>query len=381
MFDLLRGFALFGILVVNLPFLAHPIYTPLPEVSALDTAARWLIAFGGEAKFFVLFSFLFGYGLALQLQGAASRGEAYGARYARRLFGILFIGALHAVFLFTGDILIAYAVLGGVLWWLRDLEVRTLLQIAGVMIIVSALAYGLLGIGLAEHNAATNQQEMIELSDLAQRAYLGGWADNVSQRLQDLVAATPLLLLFNWPSALAMFVAGLAAGRARFAERLETHMTQLLRVLPWALLFGVAGNLAYASLDGPLGDGLGSLAVMMALAAAAPALSFSYVVGLIALWRSGRLRRLIEPLRSAGRMSLTNYIGQSLIAGILFNGYGLGWYAQLGHAACLGLAAGIFLLQVALSHLWLRYFRYGPEEWLLRVWTHWKWMPLRWEST
>jgi len=380
--DFLRGFALLGILAVNMPYLAHPLYTGPPETTWLDTAARWLVSFAGEAKFFVLFSFLFGYGFAVQIDSARSKGRPLAGPYGRRLLGLLVIGIAHALFLFMGDILVAYALLGALLWRFKDWSPKRLVWTAGVALIVAMCAYGLLGV-LVTSDPSGGPEQLSALADQARLGYLGTWADGTRQRMFDLAVVSPFLWLYYGPSALAMFALGLAAGKARLlAGRaglpagMASVWPRLRGALPFALTVGFVGNLAYASLGSDPDSGLWGLFAFMGLAFAGPALSFGYVVGLIGLFESGRMRWLVEPVCSAGRLSLTNYVGQSMIAGVLFNGYGLGWYGSLGAAACLGLSIAIFTVQVALSHAWLRRFRYGPGEWLLRSWTYGRTQPL-----
>lgn len=374
--DFLRGFALLGILAVNMPFLAHPIYATPPDFTWLDQASSWFVSFAGEAKFFVLFSFLFGYGFSMQLRRAEERGEPLGPRYARRLVGILAFGVIHAVLLFMGDILVAYALLGGLLWFLRNQPIRGLLKTTAVALGISVFAYGLLAVLIEWDASVTSAAEAAASIDQAHQAYLGPFLDGARQRMEDLLAAFPVLVLFNWPSAFAMFALGLAAGKARVLDRTDELWPRLLKALPWALLIGVTWNALYASLSQTPDPGLLGLVVFMGLALSAPLLSLSYTTGLLGLWRSGRLRWIVEPISSAGRLSLTNYMGQSVIAGFLFNGYGLGWYGTLGSAKLLALGVSIFAAQCILSHIWLRFFRFGPEEWLLRCWTYGRLQPI-----
>ena len=377
--DILRGFALFGILVVNLPFFAQPIYL----LGGAEYAAAWpdriaagIVAFAFEAKFYVLFAFLFGYGLSVQLARASAHGAALGPRYGRRLLGLLMFGALHAVLLFVGDILVSYVLLGALLWLMRAWQPRTLLLFAAGMLALAVVARILLGLDTSLNDPQATVQ-LTQLADDARRNYGGTFASAVQQRLQDLVVFYVFTPLFNWPTMLAMFALGLAAGkRALFAD-LRRFWALARRALPWALPVGIGGNLLYVFLSNTAGTpGLLAFALVIE-ALAAPALTFCYVAGVIWLTQRPALSRWLAPLRYAGRMSLTNYLGQALICSVLFNGWGLGFYGQIGPLGCLLLAPAIYVPQLALSALWLRFFRYGPDEWLLRSWTYLRWMPLR----
>ena len=373
--DALRGFALFGILVVNLPFFAHPIYNFGAQSIAPDYADKifeWLISFGFELKFYVLFSFLFGYGLAVQLARAGERGENLAPRYFRRLSGLFVLGAVHAIFLFFGDIIIGYALLGCVLWLVRDWQPRKLLKLAGALVCLAALTnIGLVWLAIS---FPQSDAETLRLADEARRAYLGTFAESVNQRVQDWMIAFVFISFVNFPTALAMFALGLAAGKIRFFENFARHRPTVNRILSFALVVGIAGNFAFASFVGT-NRFLIDAAVFALTAFAAPALTFCYVVGILRLHTG--FAKFFTALQTAGKMSLTNYMLQSLVCGFLFNGYGLGWYDRVGAAAGFALAAGIFLFQIAFSVWWLSRFRFGFDEWLLRSWTYLKWQQWR----
>jgi uncharacterized protein len=379
--DLLRGFALFGILVVNLPFFAQPIYQIAAGEtagSALDHAAAAFVAFAFEAKFYILFAWLFGYGLATQLARASADQADPGPRYARRLIGLLVFGVLHATLLFVGDILISYVVLGALFWLLRDWPSPWLLRFAAAMLVAAVLGRVVLAYasGLAGGGA-----ELEQLAAEARAHYLGGFGSAVEQRLRDLLVFYSFTPLFNWPTILAMFAVGLVAGRAGWLRDPARFRPAARRALPWAALLGIGGNLLYVAIFyGGLGDPSDAAVAALALSAealGAPALSFCYLCGVLWLAERQPWQRWLAPLRAPGRMSLTNYLGQALICGAIFNGWGLGLYGQIGPLGCLLLAPAIFGLQLWLSARWLRRFRMGPDEWLLRSWTYLRWQPLR----
>lgn len=377
--DVLRGFALFGILLVNITGFAYPMYlTDVPTPTVLDQAARWLTAFVGEVKFFVLFSFLFGYGLSVQMERARLKGQPLKARYQRRLIGIFGFGIVHAVFLFYGDILVCYAILGAVLWSIRAWTPRRLMQIGFAFLVVAVGTFFVIG---WRSNTPPTPDELY-LLDAAQSAYLGSWPESVMQRLIDWLIVTPFLLLYNWPAAFAMFAIGLAAGKIQFIQRLDHYWSILRRWMPWALGFGLVGNALYASASaigtavGPAYQWLPALATAQ-VAFTGPALTLCFCMVLLWATRTNRFAFLRTLLRSAGRLSLTNYLGQSLICGLIFNGFGLGLYEQLTPAPLVVLVFVIFAGQALFSQWWIRRFRFGPLEWLLRAWTCRSWPPFR----
>lgn len=377
--DTLRGFALFGILVMNIPLMAMPIMSPnlaVPQ-TRLDEAAATLSGFAFAGKFYILFSFLFGYGLAMQLIRAEARGDGLiGRRYFRRIAGLLMLGLLHATLFFFGDILVTYALLGIVLWFVRRWSYTWLLVSFGLVLAAAAFGYAALGAIFGIPDTPQGEEMVQRWIEQAEAGYLGSFADTVRQRLFDLMFVFPLMILFNWGGAMAFFLLGLCAGKAQVFSRPEQLIAMIRPWLWYALPIGIIANAGHVLLIAP-DSILGSAAGMGLLAVGGPALTLCYVAFWLYTHDSPRLAWLTRPLRAAGRVSLSHYLAQSVVCGFVFNGYGLGLYNQLGQAACLGLAVVIFTGLTALAVLWLRFFKYGPMEWLLRSWTYWRIQPLR----
>jgi uncharacterized protein len=373
--DVLRGFALLGILLVNMESFAVPIdegWDAARFSGAADEISRWAILAFAALKFYTLFSLLFGYGLALQLQRAMARGDDARSRYARRLVGLIVLGLLHAVFLYFGDILIAYGVLGFVLLLLRDRPDRVVLNWAlGVWL--AGLAMVAL---LALASAAAGDSDLGRDISEVQAAYAdGGFWDVVSQRLADLAIAIPSVVVLQAPTAFAMFALGLVLGRHRVLSRAREFRPQLLRGLAILAPIGVVGGALAASLD-PLGDGGLSGLGLVLLFATAPALTFSYVAA-IALVPERVLRApAMWILRAPGRMSLSAYLLESVVATFTFTSLGLGLFGDVGPAAGLALSFVIWLGLALFSMLWLAVFRFGPFEWLLRSFSYRRLQPM-----
>lgn len=387
--DLLRGFALLGILCVNMPFFAMPAIAdpdfPAREFPGLaDQTARWLVAFLAEGKFYPLFSFLFGYGFAVQM----ARAEAGGARrrYARRLLGLLVLGLAHALLLWAGDILATYAVVGGVLLLFAQARPRTLLRWAAGLLLVPAVLIGLsvAALSLAGPMAATGGAQVeAGFRDAGQRALAvyadGSYVQIFAERLIEVTEIVPLILLVQAPVVLAMFLVGSWAGRRRVLAEPAENRRLLVGALRWGLILGVPGNLLFAALQQGADSATspGYLGAFGLLYVTGPALSAAYAAGLALLAQSERRRERLAPLAAVGRLALTNYIMQSLVATTIFYSYGLGLFGQVGSAALLALSVALFALQVVLSGVWLRCFRFGPLEWLLRSFTYLRRQPLR----
>lgn len=377
--DALRGFALLGILVVNSTFFASTfaIYEIAdPAFSGpLDDLGRWIVAVFFTSKFYVLFSFLFGYSFTLQIDAAGRAGAPFVPRFLRRLLGLFAIGAAHAVLLWQGDILTTYAVLGLVLLALRGLSPRRAVQIAGGIVLLSALFFLVAGLDEAARGATADTPERIRGATDATAYWRGSVGDVIAQRLSEMPATAALLLLLQAPSALAMFLLGLAAGKVRLFARTDELLPVLRRVATVCLPVGVAAGGLYAAMTlGQAGTPTATFGATVDVLGS-PVLATGYVAALLLVFRTARGGRLRAVLAPAGRMALSNYVLQSLVLALLFTGYGLGLVGRLGPLAVLAVCAAIFAGQLALSAWWLGRHRYGPIEWALRALTTWSWPP------
>lgn len=394
--DVLRGFALFGILVVNMAVFSWPIYQVLMGnpvwTTRTDAIADWVVRFLAEGKFFPLFSFLFGMGFAIQMERAAARGADFGGRYARRLVTLLGIGLAHAFLIWEGDILVMYSLCGFLLLAFRNCKPRTLLVWAAacllIAVVIYALLWALLTVGsLVPEIAKEIEQGLAEEGELEARLAAenlrifarGSVAEIFAQRAQNVL----YLYRYAWvyaPTVFAMFLLGLCAGRRRILQNVEEHLGFVRRALIWGLCLGLPANAVYAvayGLSDPLNINLVWVITGAALIVGGPALCFFYVATITLMLRRDVWRRRLRPLAAAGRMALTNYLCQSLVCTTIFYSYGLGWYGSVGRAAGLGLAVVIYATQIPLSVWWLKRFRFGPVEWLWRTLTYGKRQPMR----
>jgi uncharacterized protein len=393
--DVLRGFALLGILLVNMELFARPMQAlmlPLEaSVSGVDRLADWLVRLLAEGKFYSLFAFLFGWGFAMQLLRAQARSARFGFLYTRRLLVLLAIGVAHALLIWVGDILTLYAVLGLALLLFRQAKPRTLIIWAIILLFLPILfnlfATVAVEVGRqASPQAATQiqrafaEQRAMYLNDIA-RAYSvyahGNFIEITQQRVRDILSFMVIGNLALSPSVLAMFLIGLYFGRRQIFQDIDAHRPFLRQLLGWGLGIGLGGNLVYATLIPSLYRAEPSFTLFFAMlgqSIGAPALCLFYVAALALLYRSHSWLNLLAPL---GRLALTNYLGQSVICTLIFYGYGLGWFGQVGKAAGLLMAIAIYLMQALLSTWWVHHFRFGPVEWLWRSLTYLKLQPLR----
>jgi uncharacterized protein len=372
--DTLRGLSLFGVLVVNVPFFLTAdagLSTSLRSEATpwWDLAAAFVMHAFFEGKFILIFSFLFGVGFFAQMQ----RSQDFRPAYYRRLLGLLVIGLLHAALLFVGDILVTYALLGLPLLWVRHWPAKKLLKAAGACWAVSVVVHVVLA-GLLFSSDSTVLSD-VEATTAIMRE--GSYAQIVEHRLGELAFVYAITPFFFVPTVFAMFMVGLAAAKTALHQGFDTPVNQASSgfVLRWCLLPAVVLNVAYAwlSLSSPLHQAIGfalrglavPLLTMVYLALAVRCLSHPLALRL-GTWAGGE-----------GRMSLTIYVGESVLMGFLALSYGFSLFGRVGAAGQLALAAGVYLVLVIGSLLWLRVFKLGPLEWLLRSVTHGRLIAMR----
>jgi uncharacterized protein len=366
--DALRGFALLGILVVNITFAASGYPIHLAEDPAydswLDHSVRWLSSAFVDMKFYLLFSFLFGYSFHLQLRAAQRAGAGFRPRMLRRLGGLFVLGVLHGVFLITGDILSVYAIIGLVLLAMRRVTDRTALIVAG-----SIYAYLFVTLAAAtlllDTTAVLDPTAAVAAAQQTTANLAGSFSDVIGDHVRALPTYGLSLLTVQGPTTLAAFLIGMVAGRRRLLQNVggSDALLRLIQLVGFGI--GVTGGIVYAS-----GGGNGDTRAVLMSVMTAPFLTAAYVASLLRIMHSDSgedLRRLLAP---AGRMALSNYLGQSVATLLIFTGVGFGLVGQVSPLETVGFAVGIFVLQVMLSHLWLSVFRYGPIEGLLRAVTN-----------
>jgi len=368
--DVLRGVALFGIFVVNLPLIGLPFSEAMSEASVweagnADTWTAALVRMLAENKFMALFSTLFGIGPALQLDRAASRGVRLSSFYPRRLLVLAVFGVCNAVLIFFGDILLPYAIAGTVLYLMRERTPRAMIGIAaGFLLIGVTLSVVVEGGLLGDFGGEGGEGERELDRALAEGSFYEGSVARGQIYLFWLFLSS--IIAFNW-RILALFFLGAALMRLGWASR--DKAAQHRRAMVVGLSLGVVmegGSLLLHGREG-LSAGLRVTDVLLHQLGGL-ALSAGYA-GAVATWCwSGGFDRLRRAIACTGRMALTNYLGQNLVAGLIFYGHGLGMAGALSRPAVFAASCGIYACQVALSSWWMGRASSGPFERL------WRWL-------
>jgi uncharacterized protein len=363
--DALRGFALLGIFIVNITFMASGYPGSLatdPEFSSpLDDAVRTVSSVLVGMKFYVLFSFLFGYSFTLQMDAAAGAGRAFAPRMLRRIAGLFVLGVLHIVFFYGGDVLTTYAVACLVLFVVREVKDRTAVWTA--VALYGVVLLGLLATALFVDESAflASPAEAVANGERATQAMLGGWGDVIGHNIDGLSLLVVQAVSLQGPTALAMFLLGMVAGRRRWLANVRGDEPVLRLIQRVGFPVGIAGGVGYALLGGT-----GNALAAAVSVATAPLLTAAYVATLLRIMHNARMLTVGAALAPAGRLALTNYLAQGVVGVVIFTGIGFGLAGTFSPLATTGLAAAVFGGQLVVSAWWLRGFRYGPAEWILR---------------
>lgn len=399
--DVLRGFALFGVLLANMAWLSGEdlVLTEARAASlptaAFDHYAKYLINFFVDGKANTIFAFLFGLGFAVQLIRAEERGTSILPVYARRLFWLLVFGLAHMLLLWYGDILHLYALMGFALILFRRRSGKTLL-ITGVALAILPFSLlfslpwlfaSLLGAPDAAERAAELAADMqareARLAVFADGGYLAVIREHLRYNVSDYLTSGIMFALA--PYALGRFLLGYYVGRRRLLHDAHLHLALFRRLLVWGLIFGVPGNAIFVWVSVALDNKTANEASLWAVGAAwiinlgIPAMSLFYVSAIVLLFQRRAWQRRLRWLAPVGRMALTNYLVQTLFHLFIFYGFGigLGLIGRVGTSLCIPLSLSIFALQILYSHWWLARFRFGPAEWLWRTLTYGARQPMR----
>ncbi len=370
--DALRGFALFGILMYNVMGFGGYLFHGLPGAPAvrpLDPVFDFLVHALVEAKFYSLFSFLFGLGFAMQLERAEQRGASALPVLRRRMFWLLVIGLAHALLIWFGDILSTYAVLGFALLYFRKASPRALLISALLLLASPVLIYLVyLAVHMGDPMAPGPSQPLEQhiFVRLVHAIASGSYADVVRLNVE--------FYPYGWlrramrlglPRIMGMFLLGAWAARVGLPALKRIPRASLRRWLAWGLAIGLPLNIGYAALgsgDALLPASAKGLAAMLLASLGVPLLCLAYVAAFALFWRGTSKNLLV----AAGRMPLTQYVGQSVVCIAIFYGLGFGLFGHVGYGGSLLVAIAVYVGLAVFARLWLRSYDQGPLEMLWR---------------
>lgn len=381
--DALRGFALLGIAMANFP--EFSLYTFLPSdaiasfpSASIDNITQWLLYIFIDGKFYTIFSLLFGIGFSIILSNASMKGTNGLVIFYRRMACLLLIGFLHLMLVWSGDILMLYALVGMTLPIFRRFSDRTFLFWAAFFLMLPVIIDTVCGIcgcdpsaplvglqwelcdkyGITEANFAYWLHDAQHYSDIFKFLVQGS-----VERMWEFVNGN------RYFKVLGLFLIGYVIGRRRLFADIQAVKTWLQNLATWGLCVGLVLSVIYAwsCMQGhPWGKGWHSLLYFLSVYITGGA----YVAVICLLYNRFQTSKLWSCLAAPGRMALTNYIGQSFVGMCLFYGIGFGLGTVTGLFAVECIVLCVFVIEIAFSKLWLTWFRFGPLEWLWRILTY-----------
>lgn len=377
--DVVRGFALWGVLLINM-FNVGGAWDP-HWTGPGDRFAVWAAEFIFEQKSWTLFSFLFGFSFSLQMIRAEERSAPFLRVYTRRLLLLFGFGILHSFF-YGGDILGRYAILGLVLLLFRRLSSKRLLVLTALLLLIDPIQQTIPTWSDPETETALAQAstrvEDLELDHKWKRRQ-----ERVPDVIRHRVTLAWQLDRFrgrwdgpgSWPTWFAMFLLGLYAGKRRVFD--ERNRAFVRRVFVWGLPLGIVTTTILLVIPREYATVWGRIGSELAFPVSRTALAMSYAAGLVLLMQYSRWQRILSPLGAMGRTALTVYVSQCVIFSTLFYGYGFGLDERVGPAGIFGYAALIYATQLAICVWWMNRFAFGPLEWVWRTLTYLKPQPMR----
>ncbi len=385
--DALRGFALLGVCLANCPEFSLYTFQPDPVLEAMPTAGidrivKFLQYLFIDGKFYTLFSLLFGIGFSIIISHAAERGANGFRIFYRRMIILALIGLTHLMMIWSGDILLLYAVLGMLLPLFRNLSDRKILITAGILLLLPVLVDGIAeacGIflakypydqwwhyaglyGITEENFGYWLRDAVSYREVHQFLVQGAW-----ERMYEFIDGN------RYFKVMGLFLIGFVIGRHKIYADLNAHKSLLKKVALWGSVIGLPMSVLYALSainSHPLGNAVHT--VLYTVSVYPFGFAYAALLGLFCIrhkdWKVWRW------FAAPGRMALTNYISQSLIGIFLFYGIGLGLGAEVGLGETELIALSVFIFQILFSMAWLSLFRFGPLEWVWRMLTYGKWL-------
>lgn len=369
--DILRGLAILGIFLVNMPAFYSPFLYLNPETywdEGIDQFLNGFVDVFAQASFYPLFAFLFGYGAIMIAERAKVKELSFPRLFTRRLLVLLVFGCIHAFLIWHGDILITYAITGFIFMLFYKLKGKTLL-ITGLLLyiipfsLLSLFAFLLLLLPGGDISELLYNNEAVLAS--LQIYSEGSFGEITSQRIEDWLyvngPANAWVLLIN---ILPLMMLGAAFAKKGWLVDVKKHK-KLLRNL---MLIGLIGGLFLKLL--PFIQGSNYANMMVQDQFGGPLLALFYITFIVLIVQNRTALKIMKPLSNVGRMSISNYLLQSIVFTIVFYGYGFGLYGSISYLTGFIIVFVFYCFQVFLSKWWISRFQYGPVEFMWRWGTY-----------
>lgn len=377
--DALRGFAMLGILIMNIQSFSMigAAYVNPSAFGEFTGANRliWILShIFADQKFMPIFAMLFGAGIVLMSERFALKGKSATALHYRRMFWLIIFGLMHAYMLWYGDILFTYAICGMLVFPLRKLTTKWLLIIGLAIFSISSFLYLFFGWSIPywssevlTHNVNSwLPPKAAILNEIAN--YQGNWQQQMASRIPRayFIQTTMFFMKVVWKTTglmligMAFFKWGVFSARRAKRFYLKGIVSALIFGFP-LVIFGIVTNFnanwsfEYSMFFGSQFNYWGSIFV-----------SFGYISFIMIIFKAKRLNKIIQSFSAIGRTALSNYLLQTIICTTIFYGHGLGLFVKANRIEQTFIILAVWAFQLFVSKVYLKYFRYGPFEWLWR---------------
>ena len=391
--DILRGFALLGIVFNNILYFSGYVFVPFDDLKQfpdfqLNEKIYYFVDVFVTGKFYTLFSILFAVGFFLQFSKYRNDSKVFLRTYNRRLLILLMIGLLHSLFWF-GDILFLYAILGFILILFRNVKVKNILRWSVFFILLPFLIdFALLAIfqtadytGYVDHQVLTHTTYPDMEAEVVIDTFQNG-------TIKDLFFLNIHHLVWKWisyiPSGrilaiLGIFLLGYYLGSIHFFKG-KTKSTSLLIL---SLIIGLLATISAKNIGGSqflFPPTLSNILYKMLLTTGQLFMCIFYIVSVSMIEQTKTGKRVLNYLKPIGRMALTNYILQTIICIFIFYNFGFNLIGRTGLKYAVIIVVLVLLFQIVFSNIWLKYFRFGPLEWIWRSLTYKKRIHIKYEN-
>ncbi len=351
-----------------------------------DRVVRFLQYFLIDGKGYTLFSLLFGCGFSIILEHAYERGGNGIRLFYRRMLILMIIALIHLLLIWSGDILCLYALLGMILPLFHNMTNKRLLCSAGILLVIPVFIDAfqqLAGVSLSQplYDAWWRKADSMGIDEANFATWLrdadsyGGvfafLMQGCVERIWEFADGNRVFKV------LGLFVLGYAIGRNKLYAKLGEHKRQVVKILQLSSLIGIPFSLIYAW-DSVSGHPCGIFVHSALYFVSVVPMAFVYLSLICLLCIKCEKSRVLRFFAKPGRMALTNYISQSVFGIIIYYGIGFGLGLSQGLYEIELTAVCVFLFQALFSFVWLRWFKYGPLEWVWRMFTYGRWLsPLK----
>ncbi|MFC2088361.1 DUF418 domain-containing protein [Calditrichota bacterium] len=388
--DFLRGIAVLGILIMNIQSYsmieaAYINPTAFGDFTGINKLVWILSHIFADQKFMTIFSILYGAGIVLITNRAEAKNVSAAGLHYRRTFWLLVIGLCHAYLLWHGDILVTYAVCALVVFVFRKISSKGQLLTGLIIVSIASILYLLFGWSMQFWPEQAIQETLVswkpgpEIVAKEIATFQGGWIQQMSHRVPSAIKfQTFIFFIFTGWRAGGLMLIGMALYKFGVLTAERSNKFYLWGIIAGfvvglsSVIIGVIQNfnenfsLQFSMFFGWQFNYLGSLFV-----------AFAYICLIMLFFKTKPNNKIISYFGDVGRMALSNYLLQTIICTIIFYGHGFGLFAEVERYLQLLITLGIWIVLVVISHVWLKYYLFGPFEWFWRSLTYWKFQPMR----